>query len=138
MSQGKAWNKDEVIRTLEPFFKLGCNVKKACSYAGIPYTTVMTWIDAEEELRIKVEAWQNEPNNLARKNWIDKMKTGDYNASQEWLTKKEKDEFSERKELGGIEGKDLLPERVEQNKELLEAAAEILRRKKTDAPPEIQ
>ena len=107
MSQGKAWDKDEVILLLEPYFKLGLNVTKACDYAGIPRTTVQTWIEGDEELRLKVTAWQNEVSTTARKNWAEKIKTGNFEASTEWLKRKEKDEFSDRQEVTGADGKDL-------------------------------
>lgn len=101
MSQGKEWNQEEVIRTLEPFFKLGCNIKKACNYAGIPYTTVNTWINDSEELRIKVTAWQNEMSTQARKVLKSELEKGNYATSLEWLKRKEKDEFSDRQEFTG-------------------------------------
>ena len=101
MSQGKAWNKEEVIRTLEPFFKLGCNLKKACAYAGVPYTTVFTWVDSDEELRIKITAWQNEMNAKARQVLKQSMESGDKSTALEWIKRKEKDEFSDRTEQVG-------------------------------------
>ena len=107
MAQGIEWNRDEGIKALEPYFKLGCNVKRACSYAGIPRTTVQTWIEADEMLRLKVTSWQNEMSVQARKNWRKKLESEDYLASAEWLKKKEKDEFSDRTELTGADGKDL-------------------------------
>lgn len=124
MSQGKAWNKDEVIKTLEPYFKLGCGVTKACNYAGIPRSTVQTWIDDDEELRLKVTAWQNEINTEARRVWRDEiMVERKFDAADKWLTKKEKDEFSGRTELTGAEGEALIPERI---KEIDEALTKIL------------
>lgn len=107
MAQGKEWNRDEVIAILEPYFKLGCNVAKACSYAGIPRTTVQTWIENDELLRLKVEGWQNEMSVQARKNWRAKLEAGDYLAADNWLSKKEKDEFSGRTELTGENGSKL-------------------------------
>lgn len=104
MAQGKEWDKDEVIEILKPFFKQGCNVTKACAYAGIPRTTVQTWIENDEVLRLKVGVWQNEPNHLARSNWLAKMAEGDFDSAKEWLRRKEKDEFSERTELTGADG----------------------------------
>ncbi len=118
--QGKAWSQKKVLRTLEPYFRLGCNLKKACDYAGIPYTTVHTWISADEELRIKVNSWQNEVNEEARKVWANKIKSGDFLASKEWLERKEKDEFSVRTELTGADGKDLIPNK--EDRELAEKA----------------
>lgn len=107
MSQGKAWKKDEVLEILEPYFKLGCNVTKACAYAGIPKSTVQTWLDNDEELRLKVTAWQNEASVQARKTWIRGLKKNSSDA-QNWLTKKEKDEFAERKEVTGADGEKLI------------------------------
>jgi len=104
MAQGSARNKEKTIELLSTHFKMGCSVKKACEYGGIPQSTVQTWIDADEELRLKIKLWQNEPNTLARANWIAKMAEGDYNSSKEWLSKKEKDEFSDRTEHTGAEG----------------------------------
>ena len=104
MAQGSARNKEKTIELLSVYFKMGCSVTKACKYGGIPQSTVQTWIDADEELRLQITIWQNEPNTLARANWIAKMAEGDYNSSKEWLSKKEKDEFSDRTEHTGAEG----------------------------------
>lgn len=107
MAQGKAYNKEEVIRSLEPYFKLGCNIKKACDYAGVPYTTVHTWVSNDEELRIKITAWQNELNLAARRVYATKIAADDFQAADKWLSKREKDEFSDRTEHTGADGKDL-------------------------------
>jgi len=108
MSQGKEWNQDEVIKILEPYFKLGCNVAKACSYAGIPRTTVQTWIENNEELRLKVTSWQNEMSAKARRLWNKAMDEGQVNSATEWLKRKEKDEFSERTEQTGANGEPIV------------------------------
>lgn len=104
MAQGKAFDKEKVIQALKPKFQLGCNLKKACEYAGIPYTTVHNWVMNDEALRIQIQAWQNEPNELARANWINKLNEGDFQASRDWISKKEKDEFSDRVENTGADG----------------------------------
>lgn len=104
MAQGKAWNKEEVIEALKPLFKTGMNVNKACKSAGFPQSTVQTWIDNSEELRLKIGVWQSEPSRLARSSWIAKLAEGDYIASRDWLTKTERDEFSERVENTGKDG----------------------------------
>ncbi len=109
MSQGKEWNKEEVIEVLKPYFKMGCSVTKACKYAGIAQSTVATWIQDDEVLRLKIGNWQNEPNHLARSNWIAKMAEGDYQASVEWMKRKEKDEFSDRTEQTGADGSAIQP-----------------------------
>lgn len=107
--QGKARNKEETLEVLKEFFMLGCSIRKACEYAGIPHSTVCTWLEKDDVIRTKITAWQNYGNTLARRNWIKKLEEGDYNASDKWLSKKEKDEFSDRVEQTGPEGKDLVP-----------------------------
>jgi hypothetical protein len=104
MSQGIKWNKDEVMTALEPYFKLGCNVTKACDYAGVPRTTVQTWIEDDETLRLKVNAWQNEVNTAARRALYAAITNGDQRSALEWLSRKEKDEFSTRTETTGKDG----------------------------------
>jgi hypothetical protein len=104
MAQGSPRDKEKTIELLAPYFKMGCSVTKACNYGGIPQSTVQTWIDADETLRLKITLWQNEPNVLARSNWIAKMAEGDYNSSKDWISKKEKDEFSDRVEQTGANG----------------------------------
>lgn len=110
MSQGKAFTpaqRKKIIGSLKPYFRLGCNLKKACSYAGVNYNTVWEWVDADEALRIEITAWQNEISAQARKNYKKKIQDGDFHASDKWLSKKEKDEFSERQELTGEDGEAL-------------------------------
>ena len=108
MAQGKPRDREKTIEALKPYFKVGCSVKKACEYCGIPQSTFQTWVDNDEALRVQVTAWQNEPNMLARTNWIAKMAEGDYTASKDWISKKEKDEFSERVEQTGANGQPLV------------------------------
>lgn len=112
MAQGIEWNKDEVFDILEPFFKLGCNVTKACSYAGVPRTTVQTWIEGDETLRLKVGAWQNEVSMEARKTLLSSIKSGDKTSALEWMKRKEKDEFSDRTEQTGPDGDPIVPQPI--------------------------
>ncbi len=127
MAQGKEWNKDEVIEILRPYFQLGCNVTKACAYAGISRTTVQTWIEDDETLRLKVQGWQSEMSTQARKNWKKRLDEGDFQAANEWLTKKEKDEFSTRTENTGAEGGPIQVEDSAAIKALTEQLNEIHR-----------
>jgi hypothetical protein len=99
MAQGKAWNREEVTETLKPFFQLGYSVRKACEYAGIAQQTVDTWIQNDEELRLKIIAWQHEIDTEARKVIKEKIGTEkDVNTATWWAERKEKDEFSIRQE----------------------------------------
>lgn len=117
MAQGKAWEKDRIIaEVLKPVFRLGYSVTKACQVVGLPHSTVDEWIQKDDILRLKIITWQNEPNLLARKQWLksikeglDKSKNDIYTPSKDWLERREKDEFSTRQENTGKDGKDLIP-----------------------------
>lgn len=127
MAQGLAWDKKKVIEVLEPILKLGYSVTKACRAAGIPQSTVQTWIDDDETLRLKVNTWQDEPNILARKQWvkalsqgIDRKENDTYTPAKEWLERREKEDFSTRSEQTGKDGKDLVPQFIVSTKEAKE------------------
>lgn len=112
MAQGIAWDKQKVFEALEPKLKLGYSLTKACNICLIPISTVSTWLEKDESLRIKVNAWQNEINEMARRNWSEAIKNGvptkwgmdTYNPSKDWLERKEKDEFATRQEQTGPNG----------------------------------
>jgi transposase len=112
MAQGKSWNKEKIIELLKEYLKLGYSVNKACEISGIAQSTVQTWIDKDEELRLKINSWQNEPSVLARRNWIEALKYGKpskfgddkYTPAKDWLERKEKNEFSLRQEVTGKDG----------------------------------
>lgn len=109
MAQGKPWKKEEVIELLKPFFKLGMNVNKACASAGIPQSTVQTWIGEDDLLRLKIEVWQKEITISALKAKKKAIERGDKFEAGWWLERKEKDDFSLRQEMTGKDGKDLVP-----------------------------
>ena len=70
--QGKAWNKEEVVELLKPKFQLGYSFNKACELINLPPSTFKTWLETDEELRLKVNAWQNEISDLARTIWLER------------------------------------------------------------------
>jgi len=104
MAQGVERKKEEVIEALRPYFQLGCSVLKACAYAGIPQSTVQTWINDDPDLRVRITAWQNEIAAKARANWRAKIAQQDYGASKDWLERMEKGDFSLRNEHTGPDG----------------------------------
>lgn len=98
MAQGKPRDKEEVIEILRPYFQLGCSVNKACKSAGIPQSTVQTWIDNDDDLRLKIGAWQDEITMLSRKAIRTAIEGNNIVPALEWLKRKEKDEFSDKTE----------------------------------------
>lgn len=106
MARGKQRDKEKTIELLEPYFKLGASVTKACNYAGISSSTVLTWIMNDEVLRAKITLWQNELTVAARKTVARELLKHDSSIStaMEWLRAKEKAEFSSRTEVTGEDG----------------------------------
>lgn len=112
-SKHNPWNREKVIGELKKKLKLGYSVKKACELIGIPQSTVQTWIEKDDALRLKVVSWQNEISDLARREWKKAIKNGRpskygpdrYTPARDWLERKEKDEFSTRQEQTGKDGK---------------------------------
>jgi predicted transcriptional regulator len=103
LAQGKAWDKEKIINeVLKPLFEMGYSVTKACKHAGITQSTVDTWIQNDDELRLKVSYWQGDVDRIARKNVINTIKSPEkkesLGVSIDWLEKREKDEFSTRTE----------------------------------------
>jgi predicted transcriptional regulator len=98
MAQGKAWNKKKVIEALEPYLKLGYSVNKSCEIVGIAQSTVQTWIDKENELRLKIASWQVEPDHEARKVIVQSIKEGKVDDAKWWAERREKQDFSTRTE----------------------------------------
>jgi hypothetical protein len=94
MAQGIPWDREKVMEVLKPYYKLGYSSTKACQYAGIPQPTVTEWLKNDPELLLKVTAWQNEVNTIARTNLVAKIDSGDENTSKWWLERKERDEMS--------------------------------------------
>lgn len=73
MAKGKAWDKEKVTEVLKPYFLLGYSVTRACNIVGIPQQTVDTWIQADEELRLKIRGWQEYPKRKARQYLVEVM-----------------------------------------------------------------
>ena len=98
MAQGKAWNKEEIVRALEPYLKLGYSVKKACVLAQFPDRTVYDWIADDENLRAKIEAMQGMVNAKAREVVAKAVNAGSKEDAKWWLERREKKDFSTRTE----------------------------------------
>ena len=94
MAQGKAWDKDKVLESLEDYFKLGYSRYKACMLANVDLSLLSKWEAKSPELSLKINAWIEWPNTLARRNWIAKLNDQEYIASKEWLERRDRDDFS--------------------------------------------
>lgn len=101
--KGYFWSdKDKIIdEVLQPLLKLGLSVNKSCRYAGIPQSTVQSWINKDDSLRLKVRMWQSELSLVARRRIVEAIEdpsADNINLCVWWLKTKEADEFSEKRE----------------------------------------
>jgi len=100
--QGKRYTKkqkNEIIQSIKPYLQLEYDLKKACMLAGVPYTTVHTWVRKDNSLRIKIESWRNAIKARARRNIARSIDDGAIGDSKWWLERREAEEFKEQKNI---------------------------------------
>lgn len=99
MAQGKAYDKEKLLKVLEPFLKLGYTRNKACTLAGIDASVVYKWEKEDPELSVKIDSWIEFPNQEARRNIVNKITDEkDVETSKWWVERRDKDSFSPRQE----------------------------------------
>lgn len=86
-------NLDECFTKIQPYLQLGYSFHKACLYAEIPYTTYKKYYDENQDFRNKIDKERSQVNLTARKNIVDRIKTGDTKLSLRWLESFENDDF---------------------------------------------
>ena len=64
---------------------MGFSLKRACSLAAVPYSSVRDIISVLEPLRASVTAAQNKVNTIARQNIIKSIEAGNVNDSKWWM-----------------------------------------------------
>lgn len=116
MSRGKAWNKQKVLETLKPYFLLGYSITKACNIAGFDPSLVYRWADKDEEIALKIKAWQNKVSAKAREVVVNAiLHDQDDQIARWWLERVERTDFAKpnRVELTGQDGQPLQLQKVE-------------------------
>lgn len=107
-SQGKFTKlTDDIVKKLEEVFLLDGTVEEACFFAGISKQTLYNWYKDNPKMQERMDALRNEPFLKARRTIVKNLENPQY--AFEYMKRKKKDEFSERAELTGKEGKDLNP-----------------------------
>lgn len=107
-SQGKFTKlTDDIVKKLEEIFLLDGTVEEACFFAGISKQTLYNWYKDNPKMQERMDALRNEPFLKARRTIVKNLENPQY--AFEYMKRKKKDEFSERAELTGKEGKDLNP-----------------------------
>jgi len=92
---------NELFVELERFLAMGFSLKKACSLANLPYSSVRDIVAISKPLRAYTTALQNDVNVKARLNIIDQIEKGDIKASQWWLERFDTPEPQHNPVFGG-------------------------------------
>lgn len=118
---------EDVIRKLEEVFLIGGTDKEACLVANISMATLYKYCQDHPEFSERKEALKDTPKYQARRNVANAIQSADTNISTWYLERKAKNEFSQRTEQTGAEGKPLLPEAtdVDLDKVAEEVAAKL-------------
>lgn len=101
----------EVIQKLEEVFEIGGTDTEACLIAGIGKTAFYNFCQDNPEFVERKEELKQMPKYKARYNINKAIKDGDKSISQWYLERKGKDEFAQRVEQTGKDGKDLIPDK---------------------------
>jgi len=106
---------DMVIKKLEEAAAIDASIDEMCFYAGITPQTYYNWVKEDKELLERLNALRNKPVLKARMRAVQGVDES-YTNAMDYLKRKRKTEFSERKEFTGADGKDLLDFGAEGNK----------------------
>jgi len=106
MAKTQEYNRDTVLEKLRSYFQLWLTINRACLQYNdkhkwidrIARSTIQWWYEEDEDCRQKIDAWKDTPNVIARNNWIKELKNWTYQASKDWLERREKNEFSLKQE----------------------------------------
>lgn len=93
--------KHELFQVLEYYLGLGFSLKKACSLADIPYSTVRDMLSIYEPLRAYTTSLQNRVNVRAREVIIASIEKGNVNDAKWWLERFDHTEPQLSPQFGG-------------------------------------
>jgi hypothetical protein len=97
---------EEVLRKLDEAFAMGCTDLEACLYADISKTALYDYQLEHPEFAERKELLKENPILLARRSVVEAL-AEDPDLSLRFLERKKKDEFAQRVENTGKDGKDL-------------------------------
>lgn len=123
--RGKTIDRFICLERLKPFFQLQLDITRACDAYNtkardeflqaqaygrargdkpdyIARSTVQTWYEKDEAVRLLIDAWKDTTNILARQAWRKEIQNWNYWASKDWLERREKDFFSVKVETEHI------------------------------------
>lgn len=91
----------ELFQALESYLSMGFSLKKACSLADVPYSSMRDIVLLYEPLRAHTRALQNHVNVTARMNIINSVNKGNISDSKWWLERFDYTEPQESEVYGG-------------------------------------
>lgn len=97
---------ENVVNKLEEVFAIGGTDAEACFYANISKQTLYDYQEKHPEFIDRKEALKEKPFLKARQTIVKSLDNPQY--AFEYMKRKKKNEFSERQEMTGAEGKDLI------------------------------
>lgn len=102
------WETDESkLVKLETAYRVGASNEEACSEADITVDQLYYYQkEVNPQFRVKKKAWKQMPTMIARHSVVGALKRNPDLAFR-YLERRRKDEFSQRSELTGKDGKDL-------------------------------
>lgn len=95
---------EEVVRKLEDAFANGASDTEAIFYAGVSRTAFYDWQKENPSFTDRKEGLRDMVKYQARRNIVEKIKSGDLETSKWFAERKIKDEFSQRNEHTGAGG----------------------------------
>lgn len=96
---------EDVVNKLEQAFALDCTVEEACLYADISRQTYYNKIKEKPELFDRFEELRQRPFLKARQTLIKNLDQPEH--AKWYMERKKKNEFAQRNEMTGKDGKDL-------------------------------
>lgn len=100
----------DTLQKLEDAFSIGASDREACLIANISSQTLYNFQTENPDYIERKEKLKDMPKYLARANIVEAIKAKNLSVSQWYAERKGKDEFSQRTEQTGKDGKDLIPE----------------------------
>lgn len=107
--ENKSGFSDSVLRKLEDAFLQGMNNRQACFLADISESVFYEVLEKTPELAERFKLLSENTKVLAKKNIHTSIKKGKGYVSMWYLERAAKDEFGERMEVTGADGKELMP-----------------------------
>lgn len=96
---------EENIRKIEEAAALDCSIEEMALYANVHRATIYRWLAEDKEFSDRIETLRATPFLKARRTIEKSLDNPQY--AFEYMKRKKKNEFSERLEQTGADGKDL-------------------------------